>query len=274
MGVADPLSPRAGSVDVDVRGRHGIPRDALVFAAFGGVTPEKRIAQAIRAVAAARPYRRDLYLLLVGAEAAHDVARAAAEACGIGDSTIVTGYVPDAELDAHLRAADAAFCLRWPTARETSASWLRAMAAGMPTIVTDLAHQAELPLLDPRTWQVAHGMPTLGTPEPIAIAIDILDEDHSLGLAVRRLVLDERLRAGLGAAARAWWADRHTLAHMARDYDAALATAVAVPPPTVALPAHLRPDPFAMARTLLAPFGLTPEALGLGERADLPGPMR
>ena len=39
-------------------------------------------------------------------------------------------------------AADICACLRWPTNRETSASWLRCLAAGRPTIVTDLAHLA------------------------------------------------------------------------------------------------------------------------------------
>ena len=62
--------------------------------------------------------------------------------------------VDDAELPAYLAAADIVSCLRFPSARETSASWLRALAAGRPTFVTDLAQQASLPTLDPRSWTV------------------------------------------------------------------------------------------------------------------------
>ena len=122
------------------------------------------------------------------------------------------------ELPAHLAAADIACCLRWPTAQETSASWLRCLAAGLPTVVTDLVHQSDLPTLDPRNWAVQHGLPTLATPTPVAVAIDILDEDRSLGLALRRLVTDPALRQRLAQAARAHWLAHHQLAQMADEY--------------------------------------------------------
>ena len=49
----------------------------------------------------------------------------------------VSGYLDDGAVDAHLAAADACVCLRWPTALESSASWLRCLAAGRPTIFRD-----------------------------------------------------------------------------------------------------------------------------------------
>ena len=107
-------------------------------------------------------------------------------------------------------------------ARETSGAWLRAAAAGLPTLITDLVHQPHMPSLDPRTWGVLHVEPTLQVPSPVAISIDVLDEDHSLRLALRRLVADEALRDALGEAARAYWAGRHTVAHMAEDYGRAI----------------------------------------------------
>ena len=109
--------------------------------------------------------------------------------------------------------------LRWPSARETSASWLRAIAAGRPTVVTDLAQQADVPTLDPRSWTVVHAQPTLAPLEPVAVSIDILDEQHSLTLALKRLTTDAALRARLGAAARAHWAAGHTVDRMASAYD-------------------------------------------------------
>lgn len=280
LGVSDPLAAVApqgwgatapgsdAALAPDLRGdivrrRHGIPESALVVAAVGGVTPEKRITQMLRAVANVLPYRTDLHVLLVGREAEHYSARADAESCGLGDRVTITGFVPDSQLPEYLAAADIAVCLRWPTGQETSGAWLRCVAAAKPTIITDLAHQAALPTLDPRTWTVSHGALTVTAPAPVAVAIDILDEDHSLALALRRLVVDAPLRRQLGEAGRAWWTRTHTLAHTTADYEAALEATLHAPPPAAALPQHLRPDPFGTARTLLRPFGLSIDDLGL-----------
>ena len=65
-------------------------------------------------------------------------ARPIARELGIDDIVTCTGYVPDDEVGSYLAIADVVSCLRWPSARETSASWLRAIAAGRATIVTDL----------------------------------------------------------------------------------------------------------------------------------------
>ena len=65
--------------------------------------------------------------------------------------------------------------------------------------------------------------------EAVAVAIDILDEDHSLAIAMRRLALDAALRAELGRAARRHWAAGHTVEHMAADYERAIAAAAAAP---------------------------------------------
>src|SRR6478609_287770 len=102
---------------------------------------------------------------------------------------------------------------------------LASVSGGLPTIITDLAHQSELPTLDPRNWAVQHGLPILALPTPVAVAIDILDEDHSLALALRRLVTDAALRQQLALAARSHWVSQHQLDHMADDYDRVLTAA-------------------------------------------------
>jgi glycosyltransferase involved in cell wall biosynthesis len=266
MGVPDPQPREPASL---VRRRLAIPQDALVVAAFGLVTPEKRIAQAIRAVAAL-PRSIDARLLLVGDEAAHYDAREDARRGGIANRVILTGYVPDESLAAYIAAADVCLCLRWPSSRETSASWLRALAAGKPTIVTDLAHTADVPTLDPRTWQVLHA-PAGGAPparEAVAVSLDILDEDHSLRVALARLAMDRQLREELGTAARKHWAREHTAGRMAGDYRRVIQCAIedqqraganwsrGGPPRLPDLPAHLTEDGTALARRLLADFGL------------------
>jgi hypothetical protein len=66
---------------------------------------------------------------------------------------------------------------------------------------------------------------------PIGVAIDIMDEAHSLRLALYRLAVDAALRARLGRAAREHWRTRHTVAHMVADLVRAIDRAVAEPAP-------------------------------------------
>ncbi len=253
MGVADPLATTGGPRPAVVRARHGLAPHHLVVGAFGGLTPEKRLPQVLAAVAALAPQHPDLHLLLVGTAALHYDAADEAAALGIADRVHFTGYVPDEELPAYLQAADVCACLRWPTNGETSASWLRAVAAGRPTIVTDLAHQPEVPVIDPRGWR--------GTARhPIAVAVPILDEAAGLRAAIDQLARSPERRARLGAAARDYWRDRHTLEHMADGYAAAITAAAARPAPRPALPPHLTTSGDERLAALLTPFGLTPPA--------------
>ena len=100
-------------------------------------------------------------LLLVGQALPHFDALAAARALGVDDLVTVAGYVETDALPAYLAASDVVLSLRWPSARETSASWLRAIAAGRATVVTDLAQHSDVPMLDPRSWTVVHAQATL-----------------------------------------------------------------------------------------------------------------
>ena len=47
------------------------------------------------------------------------------------------------------------------------------------------------------------------------VSIDVVDEPHSLRLALDRLLIDEGLRRELGVSAREWWASHHQPAMMA-----------------------------------------------------------
>jgi glycosyltransferase involved in cell wall biosynthesis len=151
MGVPDPVSPAAAQAAAALRRLHQVGEDATLFAAFGLVTPEKRISAALHGLARTVAQGLDVSLLLVGDTAPYYDAAAEARALGVADRVRITGYVPDEGLAAYLSAADVCLCLRWPTSRETSAMWVRAIAAGRPTIITDLAHTADIPSLDPRS---------------------------------------------------------------------------------------------------------------------------
>jgi glycosyltransferase involved in cell wall biosynthesis len=255
---------RSAAARTRVRNTYGIADAAVLFGVFGGLTPEKRLPQVLRGFAALLPYEPGARLLLAGARADHyDVVREV-EALGIAEAVSITGYLEndDGFTDA-VAACDVSINLRWPTAREVSGPWLRALAAGKPTITTDLAHNADVPALDPRNWTVSHASDTFDVvPEPVTIAIDILDEDHSLRLAMRRLATDPELRLRLGQAAAAFWAEAHSVDGMIADYNRVISRALTMPRPAVDLPAHFREDGSSTLRKLLAPFGLGDDLWG------------
>ena len=238
-----------------IRRRYGIAPDAIVFGVFGGLTPEKRIPQVLAAFRATLAYVSNAHLLLGG-----DVPRhanfSAADYADVAGRVTLTGYIDDDELTDHIAAVDVSLNLRWPTARETSGPWLRALAAGTPTVVTDLLQLGDVPALDPRTWQ-------LNAPgDAVAIAVDIVDEDHSLRLAMRRLAADAELRARLGRAGQAYWRREHTIDAMADDYERVMRQAMEMrgtgqdTREAEDAPPHLRPDGGETLRALLRPFGL------------------
>lgn len=248
---------RQAASSIGVRARHGIAGDAVLFGVFGGVTPEKRVPQVLEAFAALLPYEPSARLLLAGAPADHYELAADVARLQLAGHVHVTGYVDDgAEFTDLVAACDVSINLRWPTAREVSGPWLRALAAARPTITMDLAHMADVPSLDPRTWSVSHAAPTLAPPEPVTVAIDILDEAHSLKLAMRRLAGDAALRDRLSRAAFAYWQTHHTIEGMAGDYRRVILQAIEAPAPGASLPPHLRSDGTERLTVLLEPFGI------------------
>jgi glycosyltransferase involved in cell wall biosynthesis len=239
-----------------IRKRLGVSADERLVAAFGRVTPEKRISPILRAMAALNTEAPGLRLVLVGEAAEYYDAMEEARLLGVGNRVVRTGYVEDAELADYIEAADFCLCLRWPSAGESSASWLRCLAAGKATVITDLTHLALVPTIDPRTWEpLANGR----ADPPIAVSIDILDEDHSLKLALRRLARDEALRTDLGRRAREYWARHHTLELMADSYRRAIAATLARPAPNVNLPPHLTVDGTELAKKIAGDFGISLE---------------
>lgn len=230
--------------------------NAIVLAAFGGVTPEKRIPQLIRALAAVADRHQSLQLMLVGDTVAHYDARAEADRWGVENRVHITGYVPDSDLPGYLEVADICACLRWPTNRETSASWLRCLAAGRATIITDLAHQGDIPTVDPRGW-TKRDTRSGDDRAAIAVSIELVDEDHSLQLALDRLATDTPLRSSLGRAGRAWWQAHHQLDAMADGYERALHQAAQAPIPDPALPRHLLAEGGERGHAIAASLGMT-----------------
>jgi glycosyltransferase involved in cell wall biosynthesis len=248
----------SGHAGAAVRARHGIPENAVVFGCYGNVTAAKRIEPMLGALARVARQHPAVHLLIVGDTSQEfDVARAAAER-GIAGNLTMAGYVDDEALDGYLQAADVCVCLRWPSTGETSASWLRCLAAGKPTIVTNLVQSGDVPRLDPRDWRQEIGSHL----DPIAVAVDVLDEDRTLELAMGRLASDAELRARLGANASAYWTARHTVERMADSYVEVIRKALERPVPEKQnVPRHLEADGTALARRLAAEMSVSVDFL-------------
>jgi hypothetical protein len=168
-----------------------------------------------------------------------------------------TGYVSDDMIGEYLAVSDVALCLRWPTAGETSASWLRCLAAARPTVVTDLAQLAHVPTIDPRTWRSS-----LQGRSPAAVAIDLLNEEESLQVAMRRLASDRTARETLARSGYDFWVAEHTLERMTSDYLRVMPLAASRPAPRmVDLPVHFTHDDAELARRTARSYGVVVDIL-------------
>jgi hypothetical protein len=211
-----------------VRDRLGIPRDAVVFGvceAIGASARAKTIVDAFEA------------------------------ACGdVRHARLLPFSADGPALHEWLAATDICIALRWPPTGETSASWLTALAAGKPTITTELSELADVPMLEPYTWHPT----TTASDAAMAVAVSIgtFDEEQALRLAMRRLALDGDLRDRLGLQAHAYWRAHHTFERMLADLQHAVVEAARRPAPALPLPGHLRPDALGEATQMLRQFHL------------------
>lgn len=237
-----------------VRAALGIDETAVVFTVFGKLTAEKRIGAIARAFRALAVERRDVHLVLAG-DGAEYPALAGDLASLPKERVHITGYLNDEAVADYLAAADVCLCLRWPTALESSASWLHCLALGRATVISDLAHLVDIPTLDPRP-----GRASRADVAPVAMRIDLVEEDAALVAAMRTLADNGQLRRALGDAGHAHWLADHTVDAMADDYRRVIAIAAAAPAPIVDdLPAHVVDDHASTLRSILRKFGLTSE---------------
>ena len=260
--------PGAAGAATDGRGRVraslGVPDEAVLFTAFGKITAEKRIGAILRAFEAIAAEHAGVHLLLAGDASDYPSLEQELKASAHARRIHVCGYVPDHAIGDYLAAADACLCLRWPTALETSASWLQCLAAARPTVISDLAHLVDIPTIAP-----GRGGASPESADPVAIAIDLLDEEASLVDAMRALAGDEQMRHSLARAGHAYWSANHTPDVMARDYERLIALAAARPAPVAGdLPAHFSDDRSGTARAIADRFGIAlDDVLGAGRLA-------
>ncbi|NOK59568.1 MAG: glycosyltransferase [Chloroflexi bacterium AL-W] len=184
----------------EARARLGLPLDTPIIASFGHINPYKRIDLALRAMKTLRETYVDLRYILVGSISPNYDIQAAIVRTGLSDVVTVTGYVDRQDFEDYVAAADICLNLRHPTAGETSASLLRLLGAGRPTLVTASGSFVELPA-------------------NVAAQVDPDVSEGDLIIAYCRLLLDRPdIAAALGTNARTYIAREHTLEGAALGY--------------------------------------------------------
>ncbi len=279
IAVIEPGAPKidpSRETREQIRSRHGIAADTVVFVMVGPITPECRADPVWSAMALLRHEVPPLHLLIRGED--NDIHRNMARELDITDRVTWVSSTEAPALSTVVSAADVCVCLEWPPGRHALMGLVESLAAAKPAIATDLADQVDIPSLDPRDWHCRppaspHGQPEDSASDAACVSIDILDENHSLRVAMSRLARDPTLRATLGRSAQALWEGRFSFDRLVRDVESAIARALSVSPSEVrpaALPAHLQADGTARVRSLLAPFGVWPP--GLSDLASAASP--
>ena len=197
MGI--PLSPEHAP-NALLRRQLGLPEGAFILASFGAVTEQKRIAVVLRALAQLLSQGTDALYVIVGNVAPGLDLDQHARNLGIGQSVRVTGHIPRETFDAYLGAVDVCVNLRYPTAGETSASALRSMAAGLPTVVSDVGANRELP-------------------DSCCIRLSVDEDEEALLVGSLQLLATRgEFRRQLGRNARRYIEQHHRLEQAAKEY--------------------------------------------------------
>lgn len=126
------------------RARLGARNGTVLLASLGFVSPAKQIGAVLRTLA---DLSRDLvdWRYVIGGEDRDPEVRQLCTSLGLGDRVIFLDYLEDTAFDGVLAAADLLINLRFPTSGETSGTASRALAYGLPILVSDHGWYAELP---------------------------------------------------------------------------------------------------------------------------------
>ena len=128
----------------------------------------------------------------------------------------------------------------------------RCRFAGTPTVITALAHLTDVPTIDAATGRRSHS-----SQAPVAVSVDLLDEENAVRAAMARLSADARLRSELASAGHAHWSREHRLELMADDYRRVVQDAAARPAPAAdGLPLHFTDDYSALVRRIEEEMGV------------------
>lgn len=174
----------AGSQEPGLRAKYGFAADDFLLASVTTPARNKRIELVVQAVAQLRQRYPALKLVILGSGPLGETGRSLQSDPALRQGITVTGWLDGDAYRDHIRMADAVVDMRYPSGGETSASLLRALAAGKALIVSQQGPFAELP----------------GSCS-VKIAVDA-EEARNLTAAIAHLMSDAEHRARMGQAAR------------------------------------------------------------------------
>jgi glycosyltransferase involved in cell wall biosynthesis len=182
------------------RKRLGIRQETFVVASFGHLNRYKRLDSALRAFAAFSQEVTDSLYLLVGSASPNYNVKRVIDLLNLNDRVRVTGYTPADVFADCVAASDVCVNLRYPTAGESSAALLDIMGAGKSVLISATGSFEEMP--DGACAKVS---------------VDDFEEEMILEYLLT-FCASPSLRRRLGANARAFVQDRHTVEGFARGY--------------------------------------------------------
>ena len=188
MGVPLPVLPDRAQA----RERLGLPADALIISSFGHINPYKRMEPALRAYRLLRETHPEALFVLVGSISPNFDLAGLLRRLDLREAVRVTGFAELGIFLGYLAASDICLNLRYPTAGETSASLLRILGAGLPTLVSRTGAFVDLPA-------------------DVAVQVDVGEEEEEIYAFCSYLIDHPEARRALGQNARRYVAAHHTL---------------------------------------------------------------
>ena len=171
----------------------------ITVATFGIVAPEKGAALLVEAFGLAARSHPDMRLRFVGFVDDHqrNVLGSLATSAGVADRVTFVGRVHDDDYAEEICNADVAVQLRAQANGEASAAIADCLAAGVPTIVSDVGGQAELP-----AHAVTHVLPSI-TAEELAVVLRKVATDAALRTSLTQAAQRHAAASSFAAAAGA-----------------------------------------------------------------------
>ncbi|MBW4541511.1 MAG: glycosyltransferase [Myxacorys chilensis ATA2-1-KO14] len=188
----------------DIRYRLGIPVESIVISTFGFVHQTKRALPILNAFKRYATHYPSAYLIYAGGTEYFEAIdlNDEIEKLGLVNQVKVTGFISSLEFNQYIAASDICLSLRFPFNGESSASLVRTLSAGKPTVVTDIGSFADFP-----------DDVVLKIPQP-----DQADEVEEILKALLILTENPAYRSSLGANAVEYVTREHSPERCARLY--------------------------------------------------------
>ena len=179
----------AGVSREQARRRLGLPDEVFLVGHFGFITRPKQPDAVVGGFARLHEEDPGARLVLVGADHTGGGLDRLIDRLGLRHAVIHAGFVDLTRFYLYLRSVDAMVNLRYPSAGESSGTFARALAEGLPTIVNNYGSFAEVP-------------------RDVALKVEIDGpQAEQVGEHLVHLRRDGAFRAALSAGARAYAAE-------------------------------------------------------------------